>query len=103
MGLSPRDCVGVEDARAGISAIHAAGMVAIGIGSEEALPDADLALLPGSRTSFAPKWSGTASVGYEWDIGGNLRPCGRRCIVEANQRSTETRARSDRLAGADWR
>ncbi|WP_328804434.1 beta-phosphoglucomutase [Sphingopyxis microcysteis] len=42
MGLSPRDCVGVEDARAGISAIHAAGMVAIGIGSEEALPDADI-------------------------------------------------------------
>jgi beta-phosphoglucomutase len=42
MGLSPQDCIGVEDARAGISAIHAAGMVAIGIGSEEALPDADL-------------------------------------------------------------
>lgn len=42
MGLSPEDCIGVEDARAGISAIHAAGMVAIGIGSEEALPDADL-------------------------------------------------------------
>ena len=31
----------IEDAQAGISAIHAAGMVAIGIGSEEALPDAD--------------------------------------------------------------
>lgn len=42
MGLSPDECVGVEDARAGITAIHAAGMVAIGIGSEEALPDADL-------------------------------------------------------------
>ena len=42
MGLSPAQCIGVEDARAGISAIHAAGMVAIGIGSEEALPDADL-------------------------------------------------------------
>ncbi|MBJ7438945.1 MAG: beta-phosphoglucomutase [Sphingopyxis sp.] len=42
MGLSPGDCIGVEDARAGIAAIHAAGMVAIGIGSEEALPDADL-------------------------------------------------------------
>jgi len=42
MGLSPQDCIGVEDARAGIAAIHAAGMVAIGIGSEEALPDADL-------------------------------------------------------------
>ncbi|KTE13742.1 beta-phosphoglucomutase [Sphingopyxis sp. H115] len=42
MGLSPDQCIGVEDARAGVSAIHAAGMVAIGIGSEEALPDADL-------------------------------------------------------------
>jgi outer membrane receptor protein involved in Fe transport len=37
------------------------------------LPDADLALLPGSRTSFAPEWSATASVGYEWAVGGNLR------------------------------
>lgn len=42
MGLSPEQCIGIEDARAGISAIHAAGMVAIGIGSEEALPEADL-------------------------------------------------------------
>lgn len=42
MGLSPGQCIGVEDARAGIAAIHAAGMVAIGIGSEEALPGADL-------------------------------------------------------------
>ena len=42
MGLSPDQCIGVEDARAGIAAIHAAGMAAIGIGSEEALPDADL-------------------------------------------------------------
>ncbi len=42
MGVAPGQCIGVEDARAGISAIHAAGMAAIGIGSEEALPDADL-------------------------------------------------------------
>ncbi len=42
MGLAPGHCIGIEDARAGITAIHAAGMVAIGIGSEEALPDADL-------------------------------------------------------------
>ncbi|HWT41911.1 MAG TPA: beta-phosphoglucomutase, partial [Sphingopyxis sp.] len=41
MGLAPELCIGIEDAQAGISAIHAAGMVAIGIGSEEALPDAD--------------------------------------------------------------
>ncbi|MGY0557221.1 MULTISPECIES: TonB-dependent receptor [unclassified Lysobacter] len=36
------------------------------------LPDDDLALLPGSRASFAPLWSGTASVTYEQDIGANL-------------------------------
>ncbi len=33
------------------------------------LPDTDLVLLPGSRPSFAPKWSATASVGYDWRIG----------------------------------
>ena len=39
---------------------------------DDPLPDADLALLPGSRASFAPKWSVTGSVGYEWDMGSNL-------------------------------
>lgn len=39
---------------------------------DDLLPDADLALLPGSRASFAPKWSLTGSVGYEWDFGSNL-------------------------------
>ncbi len=37
------------------------------------LPDTDLALLPGSRPSFAPKWSVTSSVGYEWRVGGDLK------------------------------
>ena len=39
---------------------------------DDVLPDADLALLPGSRISFAPKWSLTGSVGYEWELGSNL-------------------------------
>ncbi len=39
---------------------------------DDPLPDADLALLPGNRASFAPKWSVTGSVGYEWDFGSNL-------------------------------
>lgn len=39
---------------------------------DDPLPDADLALLPGSRASFAPKVSLTGSVGYEWDFGSNL-------------------------------
>ncbi|MGH8061431.1 MAG: TonB-dependent receptor [Pseudoxanthomonas sp.] len=38
---------------------------------DDLLPDADLFLLPGSRISFAPYWSGTASVTYEWDFGAN--------------------------------
>lgn len=43
--LSPENCIGVEDAAAGIQAIHAAGMNAVGIGSERNLPEADM-LLP---------------------------------------------------------
>ena len=39
---------------------------------DDPLPDADLALLPGNRASFAPKWSLTGSVGYEWELGSNL-------------------------------
>ena len=45
ISVSPAECVGVEDAGAGIVAIKAAGMVAIGIGDEENLKGADL-LLP---------------------------------------------------------
>ncbi|HEU4773613.1 MAG TPA: TonB-dependent receptor [Lysobacter sp.] len=36
------------------------------------LPDADLVLLPGNTMSFAPRWSGNASVTYEWDMGADL-------------------------------
>jgi outer membrane receptor protein involved in Fe transport len=38
---------------------------------DDLLPDADLALLPGNQMSFAPKWSGNASVTYEWGMGAN--------------------------------
>jgi len=44
LGIPPAQCIGIEDAAAGIEAIHAAGMVAIGIGSTEQLPQADLVL-----------------------------------------------------------
>ena len=44
LGLAPADCLGVEDAAAGIASIHAAGMAAIGIGQAEALADADVLL-----------------------------------------------------------
>mgnify|MGYP003583255549 FL=1 len=39
---------------------------------DDPLPDADLARLPGSRASFAPYWSATASVTYEWDFTDSL-------------------------------
>jgi alpha,alpha-trehalose phosphorylase len=45
LGLAPADCLGVEDAAAGVTSIHAAGMAAIGIGGADALAEADL-LLP---------------------------------------------------------
>ncbi|MDO4812757.1 MAG: beta-phosphoglucomutase [Eubacteriales bacterium] len=44
LGLSPEDCIGIEDAEAGIKAIHAAGMKAVGIGDAATLHEADLLL-----------------------------------------------------------
>ena len=45
LGVAPDRCIGVEDAAAGIVAIHAAGMPAIGIGDPRTLDQAD-AVLP---------------------------------------------------------
>jgi outer membrane receptor protein involved in Fe transport len=36
---------------------------------DDPLPDADLALLPGSTASFAPRWSLTAAMAYEFGLG----------------------------------
>jgi len=44
ISVSPSNCVGVEDAAAGIVAIKAAGMAAIGIGDKEILKGADMIL-----------------------------------------------------------
>ena len=41
-GLQPQECIGVEDARAGIEAIHRAGMLAVGVGTPEEMEEADL-------------------------------------------------------------
>ena len=38
LGVAPERCIGMEDAAAGIAAIHAAGMAAVGIGDSDALP-----------------------------------------------------------------
>ena len=42
LGLIPTECVGVEDAVAGIEAIKSAGMFAVGIGSSSQLSKADI-------------------------------------------------------------
>ncbi|WP_230473502.1 beta-phosphoglucomutase [Dyella choica] len=42
LGLEPSECLGVEDAAAGIAGIHAAGMKAVGVGQAQALAEADL-------------------------------------------------------------
>lgn len=43
-GLKPEECIGVEDARTGIEAIHRAGMKAVGVGTPAEMEEADLLL-----------------------------------------------------------
>lgn len=47
LGAAPACCVGVEDAQAGIRAIRAAGMFAVGVGTPDQMAEADL-ILPGT-------------------------------------------------------
>lgn len=44
LGVRAEDCIGIEDAKAGIEAIHRAGMKAVGVGSRSQMEEADLAL-----------------------------------------------------------
>lgn len=46
LGVAPLDCLGVEDAVAGVAAIKSAGMMALGIGKAQVLTGADL-VIPG--------------------------------------------------------
>ena len=46
LGVAPADCLGVEDAVAGVASIKAAGMFALGIGSAHILTAADI-VIPG--------------------------------------------------------
>lgn len=48
LGIEPECCIGIEDAKAGIEAIHAAGMKAVGIGNADTLSEADL-LIPETK------------------------------------------------------
>lgn len=62
--VSARECVGVEDSAAGIEAIRRAGMFAVGIGSPEALGQADVLVPSTGQLSLAElvaaysRWSG---------------------------------------------
>lgn len=51
-GLEGKDCIGVEDAGAGIESIKAAKMLAVGIGHEKDLPGADLLFKSTSDIDF---------------------------------------------------
>lgn len=42
--LKPEECVGVEDAQAGIEAINAAGIFSVGVGTKEMMEEADYAV-----------------------------------------------------------
>lgn len=44
LGVAPADCLGVEDAVAGVASIKAAGMVALGIGQADVLTQADVVI-----------------------------------------------------------
>ncbi len=46
LGLTNENCIVFEDAAAGIEAAHNAGMLSVGIGEKENLPEADM-LIPG--------------------------------------------------------
>ena len=46
LGVDPRDCLGVEDAAAGVASIKDAGMVAVGVGDPQVLARADY-IIPG--------------------------------------------------------
>ena len=42
LNMYPQDCIGIEDAYAGVTAVKSAGMFAIGIGTKKDLPHADI-------------------------------------------------------------
>jgi beta-phosphoglucomutase len=44
LGITPADCLGVEDSIAGLKAIKSAGMFALGIGQASVLTDADVVI-----------------------------------------------------------
>ena len=52
LGVPYRNCVGVEDAESGVDAIRAAGMLAVGVGTESAMRKSDWAVGDPSQITF---------------------------------------------------
>lgn len=52
LGVIPQTCIGIEDASAGVEAIIAAEMFAVGIGNKETLANADLVYSQTSELNF---------------------------------------------------
>jgi beta-phosphoglucomutase len=53
LGVAPADCVGIEDAEAGIQSILAAGMFAVGVGTPAKMQKADLIVSSTARLSLS--------------------------------------------------
>ncbi|MFB5673771.1 beta-phosphoglucomutase [Paenibacillus terreus] len=53
LGVAPADCVGIEDAEAGIQSILAAGMFAVGVGTPAKMQQADLIVSSTERLSLS--------------------------------------------------
>ena len=53
LGVAPADCLGVEDAVAGVAAIKSAGMFALGIGHPFVLTEADVVITSLSEFNLA--------------------------------------------------
>ncbi|CAN5732851.1 beta-phosphoglucomutase [soil metagenome] len=66
LGVAPADCVGVEDAAAGVAAIRSAGMFALGVGDAHALAAADQ-VIP-DLTTFAPSNYRRAGRRLQWVV-----------------------------------
>ncbi|WP_407392246.1 beta-phosphoglucomutase [Carnobacterium jeotgali] len=53
LNLTPKECVGVEDAKAGIESINAAGIFSVGVGTKEMMGKADYAVAETSELKLA--------------------------------------------------
>lgn len=53
LNLSPEECIGVEDAEAGIQSINAAGMFSVGVGTKESMKFADMFVLETAQLNVA--------------------------------------------------